>query len=911
MSDAPSTVANATTPAMPSTNVPASIPSIQQIYAQERAKRLRPEGSTQFIDVSNSPRYRHFQTDPWADHRALNALEPALRDGARIPYLVIGGGYGGLVYAAKLIDAGVSATEIRIVDSAGGFGGTWYWNRYPGLMCDVESYMYMPLLEEMGYMPRHKYAYGEELRGHAERIAERWGVDDKALFRVDVKDLSWEEEGREWRVEMSENRGAEEGKRELTVHARVVFWACGVLHYPQIPKLLGFDSFKPRVFHSSRWDYSCTGGSPTDPRLEGLKGKIVGIIGTGATGVQIVPELAKWAKHLYVFQRTPSAVERRDQRATTPKEWKKITSAKKYEFGRRWMDALPSYRAVVGGPTDGIITPADVPAFLSRLHAEDLERCGSAGGTEEIAVQWRPPPRQQPSRLRVSSDPGSPPSLSSSPLSPPPSSPRLFTIATTSFSTPAPPVLPTRDANDDDSVDDDFITPPQRSAPRAPPPILPKSAARHPAIGTQAPLPIPKPKLTPASIPLPSSPPRRFMADSFVQFTGDRRIPNEPAAADVVKRLCAEFAHNPGMTDAEKIEIAGTRFRWNSPADRWYEELIARNPKPKEATVWTAFASAFKARFKGTSAVVKPRGQLEAELSGMRITMAELSKGTIIVGSAEVHVLVDFVERVREAIAESEAGRKDVGLWGFYTALPLFLKDAVGGLLPPTWEDMANMLSNVPQGKVDLATEQYRAQTEAADGIKGIERTLERLQVSAKNATRSAASTSTTATPPSRTSAPAAANNGAKATAAQKEGLERVLRSCVSRMHPDTAQGRAAHRADLATWQKKFGKLTRDELELEVRGFPLTPGTDLPCTDACFRCGFTTPAPHAKTEGGCAPHPELPAHERSLRALGQTWLGKVDLRTVAPVNVVAAGPWYDDEQTENAGEAGFAEGLQQ
>ncbi|KAJ7115587.1 hypothetical protein C8R43DRAFT_1138044 [Mycena crocata] len=501
---------------------------------------------------------------------------------------------------------------------------------------------------------------------------------------------------------------------------------------------------------------------------------------------------------------------------------------------------------------------------LDRLHEQadppiKEEDMGHYSFKDTISEARKPPPRQQPSRLRVSSDPGSPPSLSSSPLSPPPSSPRLFTIATTSFSTPAPPVLPTRDANDDDSVDNDFITPPQRSTPRAPPPILPKSAARHPAIGTQAPLPIPKSKLTPASIPLPSSPPRRFMADSFVQFTGDRRIPNEPAAADVVKRLCAEFAHNPGMTDAEKIEIAGTRFRWNSPADRWYEELIARNPKPKEATVWTAFASAFKTRFKGTSAVVKPRGQLEAELSGMRITMAELSKGTIIVGSAEVHVLVDFVERVREAITESEAGRKDIGLWGFYTALPLFLKDAVGGLLPPTWEDMANMLSNVPQGKVDLATEQYRQREERHP--------LRRFHFHHRD--------------PSLVHIdPAAANNGAKATAAQKEGLERVLRSCVSRMHPDTAQGRAGHRTDLATWQKKFGKLTRDELELE-------------------------------TEGGCAPHPELPAHERSLRALGQTWLGKVDLRTVAPVNVVAAGPWYDDEQTENAGEAGFAEGLQQ
>ncbi|KAJ7180282.1 hypothetical protein C8R43DRAFT_1117599 [Mycena crocata] len=567
-----------------------------------------------------------------------------------------------------------------------------------------------------------------------------------------------------------------------------------------------------------------------------------------------------------------------------------------------------------GGTEDSPRSATCDPAIRSATPANPLATSTRILRPRSASGLVRPQRKTPATRVRSSSDPGSPPPVlaphttppSSSPLSSPP--PNISPI--TSFATPISQALPFPNFSDSEGIDDDLVTPPQRAVPRAPPPILPKSTARRPATGTQAPLPIPKPKLNPASIPLPSSPPRRFMADSFIQFTGDRHIPNEPAAADVVKRLCAEFAHNSGMTDAEKIENAGTRFKWNSPADRWYEELIARNPKPKEATVWTAFASAFKARFKGTSAVVKPRGQLEAELSGMRITMAELSKGTIIVGSAEVHVLVDFVERVREAIAESEAGGKDVGLWGFYTSLPLFLKDAVGGLLPPTWDDMANTLSNVPQGKVDLATEQYRAQTEAADGIKGIERTLERLQVSAKNATRSAASTSTTATPPSRTSAPAATNNGSKATAAQKDGLERVLRSCVSRMHPDTVQGRTAHRADLATWQKKFGKLTRDELELEVRGFPLTPGTDLPCTDACFRCGFTTPVPHAKNDTGCAPHPELPPHERSLRALGQTWLGKVDLRAAVPVNVVSAGPWYDDEETEEAGEAGFAEGLQ-
>jgi cation diffusion facilitator CzcD-associated flavoprotein CzcO len=176
-------------------------------------------------------------------------------------------------------------------------------------MCDVESYIYMPLLEETGYMPKFKYAYGTELREHADRIAEKWGLTDKALFRTQAHNAVWDDATKRWIVQLTENRGPAEPKREIQLKAQYVFVASGTLSAPQIPRLPGFDQFKGKHFHTSRWDYGITGGSDIDWTLEKLSDKRVGIIGTGATAVQAIPQLAKWAKHLYVFQRTPASVD--------------------------------------------------------------------------------------------------------------------------------------------------------------------------------------------------------------------------------------------------------------------------------------------------------------------------------------------------------------------------------------------------------------------------------------------------------------------------------------------------------------------------------------------------------------------------------------------------------------------------
>ncbi|KAJ7110157.1 pyridine nucleotide-disulfide oxidoreductase-like protein [Mycena epipterygia] len=368
------------------------IPDIHQKYAEERAKRL--ETPRDYVELGRSDAFHYMQEDLWVDHSALNSQTPPVKDGDAVKFLVLGAGYAGLLFAVRLVQAGFRAEDIRIVDAAGGFGGTWYWNRYPGLMCDTESYIYMPLLEETGHMPKHKYAYGPELRQHADTIAKKWELEDKALFRTEVKRLEWDDAAKQWVVSLTENRGPGETKKDLGIRAQFVFLASGVLNYPQIPKLPGIEKFKGHHFHTSRWDYAYTGGSPEEPTLVNLKDKKVGIIGTGATAIQAVPQLAKWAKELYVFQRTPSAVDARGQRATNPEEWngkiacKKGWQRERMENFNSWVSNapegenlvgdgfanMPSYSALIGGPKYGIIVPEKVAEHVANMHALDAPR---------------------------------------------------------------------------------------------------------------------------------------------------------------------------------------------------------------------------------------------------------------------------------------------------------------------------------------------------------------------------------------------------------------------------------------------------------------------------------------------------------------------------------------------------------
>ncbi len=268
-------------------------------YLAERDKRLVP-GRTDIRDLAHDERFARYRQDPF---NSVAERDPKTDD---VDVTIIGGGIAGVLAGVQLRKAGVE--RIRIVDLAGGVGGTWYWNRYPGVMCDVESYIYMPMLEELGYVPQRRYAYGEEIRLHVQAIAEKFDLETDALFHTGVTRAAWDEDAARWRVET--DRGD-----DFTSHYYVL--AVGLLNLMKLPAIEGMEDFAGHSFHTARWDYAYTGGGPDEP-LDKLGDKVVGLIGTGATGIQALPPLAVAAKHVYVFQRTPSAVGVRGNRPTEP-----------------------------------------------------------------------------------------------------------------------------------------------------------------------------------------------------------------------------------------------------------------------------------------------------------------------------------------------------------------------------------------------------------------------------------------------------------------------------------------------------------------------------------------------------------------------------------------------------------------
>ena len=269
-------------------------------YEEERDRRGVPEGHGQYVPAIEG-KFADYAKDPWVEPGFSRA---PLTDHTEV--IVAGGGFGGLLVGARLREAGF--TDVRIIDEAGDFGGTWYWNRYPGAMCDIEAHIYMPLLEELNHAPKHRYAYAPEMLDVSQKIGHRYALYDKACFQTVITATHWLENEKKWLVE------TDRGDR---MTATYFVLACGRQSLPKLPGISGLDKFEGHAFHSSRWDYDYTGGAETGELTE-LRDKRVAVIGTGATAVQIVPEVAKWAKELYVFQRTPSAVSVRGQRETPP-----------------------------------------------------------------------------------------------------------------------------------------------------------------------------------------------------------------------------------------------------------------------------------------------------------------------------------------------------------------------------------------------------------------------------------------------------------------------------------------------------------------------------------------------------------------------------------------------------------------
>ena len=319
------------------------------IVSDESLKTLAPPPPGAAFNAEEQAKYREFKEarKGAADYMALDgefskyledvySSEPvpreALTDECEI--LVVGAGFAGLLLWHKLREAGFH--DVRFCEKGGDVGGTWYWNRYPGIACDVESYSYFPLLEEMGYMPTMKFASGFEIMEYCQNMAEKFGFYEHCLFHTTVEKTSWDESTGRWTV--NTDRGDK-------MRARFVILANGILTTPKLARIEGMETFSGDAFHTSRWDYNVD-----------LKGKTVGIIGTGATAVQVVPELAKIVKQLFVFQRTPSSIDVRDQRETTSEEietwaqepgWAKARRARfaKISEGRTAIKANDDYLA--------------------------------------------------------------------------------------------------------------------------------------------------------------------------------------------------------------------------------------------------------------------------------------------------------------------------------------------------------------------------------------------------------------------------------------------------------------------------------------------------------------------------------------------------------------------------------------
>ena len=284
-----------------------TLPSVEELgfdpdalrdkYRIERDKRLHVDGNAQYQEVTGD--FSHYIDDPYAE-----AIQPRAALNDEVDVLIVGGGFGGLICGARLREAGVP--RIRIIEKAGDVGGTWYWNRYPGAACDTEAYIYLPLCEELGYTPRSKYAFASEIFEHARRLARHYRLYDDICLQTQVQGMQWDETAQRWQIRTD---------RGDTMRARFVIMSNGPLNRPKLPGIPGIRDYRGHTFHTSRWDYDYTGGSP-EGGLYKLADKRVAIIGTGATAVQCVPHLGASAQSLYVFQRTPSSVDVRDNRLT-------------------------------------------------------------------------------------------------------------------------------------------------------------------------------------------------------------------------------------------------------------------------------------------------------------------------------------------------------------------------------------------------------------------------------------------------------------------------------------------------------------------------------------------------------------------------------------------------------------------
>ena len=335
-----------------------SIEEVRERYRHEREKRLRSDGNAQYKAFTEE--YEEFDRDPWVEPGFTS--DPVEEE---VEVAILGGGFSGMLTAIALTRHGIRS--FRMIEKGGDFGGTWYWNRYPGCMCDVESYTYLPLLEETGYMPTEKYASAPEIFAYCQLLGRTFDLYPHALFQTEIETAEWDEGDRRWRIVTT---------RGDRLSAKFFVSAGGILHKAKLPGIPGIEDFEGRMFHTARWDYAYTGGGPGE-RMDKLADKSVGIIGTGATAVQVVPQLARSAREVHVFQRTPSAVGVRDNGPTDEDWFRSLEPGWQEERLRNFTQAVtgekPDIDLVDDGWTEVLWENTQLPADSDEGN-EQLER---------------------------------------------------------------------------------------------------------------------------------------------------------------------------------------------------------------------------------------------------------------------------------------------------------------------------------------------------------------------------------------------------------------------------------------------------------------------------------------------------------------------------------------------------------